>query len=198
MKNPNREAAVPRRRQPIQLEALAALQGPRLTLRKPQAEDAQAVFAYASDAEVTRFLAWPRHTSLADSECFLRRAVEGWKNAHRLVWLIEDEGGVVGAISAELSHSNAGVGYVLARGRWGRGYASEALGLLTAALFRLTPVETVWALCVTENVASQRVLEKSGFRYQRTHPSYLACPSRGSGMKDVFLYARAKRDTVSL
>jgi len=44
----------------------------RLLLRKPKQSDAQAVFhRYASDREVTRYLSWPTHRSVADTLAFL-------------------------------------------------------------------------------------------------------------------------------
>ncbi|HEX9801627.1 MAG TPA: GNAT family N-acetyltransferase [Gammaproteobacteria bacterium] len=158
-------------------------------LRPPRPDDATAVFAYASDPEVTRYLAWPRHTSVGDSERFLQRAIGGWQDGASLVWLIEDEEGVAGSIGAELSGTNAGIGYVLSRRRWGRGYATEALGLVSAALLCHTPVRRVWAQCVGENSASQRVLDKCGFHYQRTQPDYFSCPNLGGARRDVLLYA---------
>lgn len=181
-----------RRRKTLNPQPLAPLQGERLTLRVPQLADAKAVYAYASDSEVTRFLAWPRHTSLADSEHFLHEAVTGWLNGKHLVWLIEDEAGVAGAIGAVPSGANVGIGYVLRRDRWGRGYATEALRLVADALLGDTPVAAIWALCVTENIASQRVLEKSGFHLERTMRHYFSCPNLGGEKQDVWLYTRGR------
>lgn len=178
-----------RRKQLVELQRLATLHGQRLLLRQPQPDDSAAVYAYASDAEVTRFLAWPCHTSQSDSDDFLHMAREGWQGGRHLVWLIEDESGVVGSIGAEMSNPNAGIGYVLARQRWGRGYATEALGLVVQALSRYTPVETIWAMCVAENFASKRVLEKCGFHYARALDNYFSCPNLGGEMKDVYLYS---------
>jgi ribosomal-protein-alanine N-acetyltransferase len=183
---------MPRRCQPSEPEKIRTLQGERLSLRAPQLADAPAVYAYASDPEVTRYLAWPRHTSLADSERFLQQAVDGWECGSNLVWLIEDEGGAVGAIGAGLSRANAGIGYVLARPSWGRGYATEALTLVTTALFRYSPITAVWALCVVENVASRRVLEKSGFHYQHIIDNYFSCPNLGGSRRDVALYLKSR------
>lgn len=183
---------MPRRAQPIELERIRTLQGARLHLRPPRLDDATAVFAYARDPEVTRYLAWPRHISPADSERFLQRAIEGWQGGASLVWMIEDEEGVAGSIGAELSGTNAGIGYVLSRRRWGRGYATEALELVSAALLCHTPVRRLWAQCVGGNIASQRVLEKCGFHYQRTQPAYFSCPNLGGERRDVALYLKSQ------
>ncbi len=44
----------------------------RLVLRRPQASEANPIFArYASDAEVTRLVGWPRHRTVDDTRGFL-------------------------------------------------------------------------------------------------------------------------------
>ena len=44
----------------------------RLILRRPRAADAPAIFSrYASDVEVTKYLAWRRHRQLSDTAAFL-------------------------------------------------------------------------------------------------------------------------------
>ena len=181
-----------RRRRPLQIDRLAPLQGERLVLRAPQRSDAAAIYAYAGDPAVTRYLAWPRHTGPADSECFVEIAIEGWRSATYPVWMIEDGDGVAGAIGARLSGANAGIGYVLARNRWGQGYATEALRQVSEALFLSSPVTSLWAMCVNQNGASQRVLEKSGFGYLRTMTNYFSCPNLGGETRDVMLYVKEK------
>nr|MBA2355602.1 N-acetyltransferase [Acidobacteriota bacterium] len=48
------------------MKAPEQIETARLVLRRPVAKDAPAIFErYASDPEVTRFLSWPRHQSLA-------------------------------------------------------------------------------------------------------------------------------------
>lgn len=49
----------------------------RLLLRQPREDDASAVFeAFGADPEVTRYLAWPRHRSIADAEAGLTARLE--------------------------------------------------------------------------------------------------------------------------
>ncbi len=185
---------MPQRKPLLDMASLKNLRGPRLSLRRPRPDDAEAVYAYASDGEVTRFLAWPMHICPADSQAFLQLAEEGWRKGDYLVWLIEDGSGVVGAIGVELSKANAGIGYVLARKRWGRGYATEALRLVSDTLFRASSIDAIWAVCVTENPASRRVLEKSGFHFVRTQTDYFACPNLGGEKRDVWLFGKDRDD----
>lgn len=46
-------------------------QAPRLALRPPSHDDAAEVFRFASDPQVTKFVGWPMHRALNDSEAFL-------------------------------------------------------------------------------------------------------------------------------
>ena len=61
------------------MKAPIGLETTRLILRQPLMSDATEIFErYASDAEVTRFLGWPRHQSVSDTEAFLRFSAEEW------------------------------------------------------------------------------------------------------------------------
>jgi ribosomal-protein-alanine N-acetyltransferase len=62
-------------------------------------------------------------------------------------------------------------GYTLARAYWGRGLATEAAGACLRYVFENLPLAEIHASVDSRNVASQRVLEKVGFVYQRTEQS---------------------------
>ena len=55
------------------------------------------------------------------------------------------------------------IGYRLARKYWGQGIASEVARLMVDYLYTKTDVEIICASTMTENAASERVLEKAGF-----------------------------------
>ena len=55
------------------------------------------------------------------------------------------------------------VGYRLLPQCWGRGIATEALGLLIGSILRQAPIEIITASTMIENQASARVLKKNGF-----------------------------------
>lgn len=47
----------------------------RLRLRLPTLADAAGVAEYGADPDVSRYVSWPRHRSLADAESFLTYAI---------------------------------------------------------------------------------------------------------------------------
>src|SRR5205807_7936608 len=103
---------------------------PRLRLRPPRLDDADAIFhGYARDPEVTRFLPWTPHSSLADTRAFLRECLDAWRDGSRFPWSITlgESGPAIGMIELRLLGHMADVGYVLSRDQWGKGYMTEAL-----------------------------------------------------------------------
>ena len=138
----------------------------RLTLRRPRRHDAERIFSrYASDPEVTRYLSWPRHTSIADTRGFLELSEAQWQRWPCGPYLIEERltQELLGGTGLDFTNEReASTGYVLAKDAWGNGYATEALQAVVD-LARALGVHTVHALCHPDHSASQHVLSKSGF-----------------------------------
>jgi ribosomal-protein-alanine N-acetyltransferase len=167
----------------------------RLLLRRPRASDAVTMFTrYASDPEVTRFLGWPTHRSVADTAEFLTFCEAHWRQWRVGPYLIESRrtGALVGStgLGFETPHQ-AATGYVLARDAWGHGYATEALLAMRALAFRLG-VQRLYALCHPEHRASSHVLEKCGFSSEGLLPAHTEFPNLTPGITaDVLCYAVA-------
>ena len=146
------------------------LETERLSMRPAQVGDAEGVFAYASDPEVSRYLPWAPHATISDTEQFLRRCERDWKQGNSFPWVIvlRETDAVVGMIEANLTGHRASLGYVLARSVWGRGIATEAARAVVSALFEDPDIWRVWATCDVDNPASARVLEKVGMTLEGT------------------------------
>jgi ribosomal-protein-alanine N-acetyltransferase len=139
---------------------------PRLILRKPVREDAEAIFTrYSSDPEVTRLLGWPRHTSLQATYAFLQFSDAEWARSPVGPYVVESrhDGSLLGSSGLAFETSDrAATGYVFATDAWGKGYATESLHSVVDTA-RSAGVTRLYALCHPENLASTRVLEKCGF-----------------------------------
>ena len=166
----------------------------RLVLRRPALRDAEAVFErFASDAEVTRYLSWRRHGSVADTRAFLALATAQWAQSPAGPYLIEarDSHLLIGSTGfACESGAVAEVGYVLARDSWGLGYATEALCALIAAAPGIG-LSRVYAICHTAHSASARVLEKGGLTPEGVLRRHAEFPNLAPGeLLDVLCYGR--------
>ena len=163
------------------MKAPATIETKRLLLRRPQADDAAAIFErYARDPEVTRFVAFPTHHAVAETLAFLAFSEAEWERwpGGPYVILSRADGTLIGGsgLSFETPY-RAATGYVLAKDAWGRGYATETLEAMVA-LAPKVGVQRLYALCHPEHRASWRVLEKCGLtrearlrRYSRVSES---------------------------
>jgi RimJ/RimL family protein N-acetyltransferase len=164
----------------------------RVEYRRPVGADAEEIFRrYASDPDVTRYLAWPRHITLADTRVFLEFSDGEWRSWGCGPYLIVSRasGALLG--STGISFDTAGVastGYVLARDAWGQGYATEALGAMRD-LGRVLDLRRLYAICHVDHAASRRVMEKCGFQFEGVLGRYLAFPNLGPDRHDVLCYA---------
>jgi [ribosomal protein S5]-alanine N-acetyltransferase len=153
---------------------LPELETERLLLRKMRLDDAEAMFAYASDPEVTRYVIWETHRTIQDSEDFLRSAIDGYERGDFGGWgvVLKDSGEFVGTCGIDggyaPEHARAEIGYVLSREHWGQGLMPEAVRAVFAFGFEVLSLNRIQARCIAENVASARVMEKAGMTYEGT------------------------------
>jgi ribosomal-protein-alanine N-acetyltransferase len=175
------------------MKAPAEIVTARLRLRPPTSADAQSIFErYASDPEVTRFLGWPRHQSVADTEAFVRFSADEWMRwpaGPYLIWSRSDERLLGSTGLAFEGPDRAVTGYVLAKDAWGHGYATEALRAMVDVA-RQVGVRWLYALCHPEHRASWRVLEKCGFERDADWTKQAEFPNLAPGvLRDVLCYA---------
>jgi RimJ/RimL family protein N-acetyltransferase len=167
----------------------------RLRFRRPAREDAPAIFRrFAADAEVTRFLSWPRHRSVEDTREFLEASDREWHAHGTGPYLIfSGDGQLVGATGLHLETPyRASTGYALARDAWGRGYATESTRAMVGLAWTIPRLARLYALCHPENTASFHVLEKAGFEREGLLRRYLVFPNLGSEPSDVLIYGRVR------
>ena len=147
-----------------------AIQTDRLLLRPLAREDAADVFAYASNPNVSRYTTWRTHRSIAESDAFIEMVLARGEEEH--TWAIRQRHApaVVGVIEfARIAADEAQFHYVLAEPQWNRGLMTEAArAVLAWGLARYPMVRRVATCAMTQNVASQRVMEKCGLRFERT------------------------------
>ena len=165
----------------------------RLILRPPTLADAGPIFrAYGQDAEVTRYLIWRPHRTLADTEAFVLGCVDAWGGGTRFPWVITLAAGgeVIGMLEARIDDGfKVSVGYVLARAYWGNGYVPEALRAVMDVFWVNPEVFRIWAVCDVDNPSSARVLEKVGMTREGRLGRYVLHPNVSDEPRDVYCYA---------
>jgi [ribosomal protein S5]-alanine N-acetyltransferase len=171
-----------------------ALETARLTLRRPRPEDAEQIFArYAGDAEVTRFMSWPQHRTVADTRAFLELSDAEWERWPAGPYLVHahSDGRLVGSTGYAFETADrAATGYVFAKDAWGQGYATEAVRAIVEHAPSLG-IRRLYAICHVEHRASARVLEKCGFACEGILQAHAEFPNLARGRRsDVRSYGK--------
>ena len=78
-----------------------------------------------------------------------------------------------GESNLPIGENEAEIGYWLGEDFWGKGYVTEAALRVLQYAFDELHLTQLWASAYKENIASQRVLEKCGFRYHHTLEDFL-------------------------
>ncbi len=144
---------------------------PRLLLRPLTLNDAAALAPLFADAEVMRFGDGPQSPEWA--QAWLRRALANYERRGYGPWAVVEKGsgdliGYCGLFDFPdiNGRPEVEIGYRLARAYWGRGYATEAVSAARDYAFGVLGLPRLIALIDPANVASIRVAEKAGLRYE--------------------------------
>ena len=156
------------------LENKPILETPRLILRPLTPEDVPDLRRWLARDEVYTY--WGRPASKGEREPELMfvdpRPWVKRKPSPDFKWgmVSKDTNTVIGDISVfDIENSRMGsVGYRLDPDLWGQGYTSEALAAAVDFIFTHTELDRLHATADVRNTASNRVLEKCGFRCEGT------------------------------
>lgn len=175
------------------MQGPTAIRTARLHLRKPSFDDVDAVYGYACEQELVKYMAWPRHTDRQETADFIGRALAEWDQTGTGVYLICEPatGHVLGSTGLHLATTYRGItGYILHKRAWGHGYATEACTAMVK-LAREMGLARIDADCHVEHVASARVLEKSGLLFEGIARAFLVFPNLEPRALDVRVYGLA-------
>jgi len=152
----------------------------RLVLRPFRREDGPALCRLLRDRRIaanTRSIPFPYSLELA--EAWIDQHDELWQSGRSVIFAISrhapaapsagaepcDAAELIGAIGLEINaeDENAELGYWIGSACWNQGYATEAVRAIVSMAFRELGLHRIWAMHMTRNPASGRVLRAAGF-----------------------------------
>jgi RimJ/RimL family protein N-acetyltransferase len=95
--------------------------------------------------------------------------------------------GAVALSNVDLRHRRSGMGYWLAEGARGRGIATEAVRLLAGWALGALRLDRLELMIHPENIGSQRVAERCGFKREGLLRSYMLKQNSGE-RRDALVY----------
>jgi len=151
------------------LDGLPWLEGERVRLRAPQAEDIDPLFGLFSDPDVMRY--WSREPMLERNEAivYIQSIIDGFVKRELLNWIIADriDDSMIGTCTLydlQPQHLRAGVGYALSPARQGSGLAREAVSLALGWAFDDLQLHRIEADIEPRNARSEQLLRALGFQ----------------------------------
>ncbi|HPT20648.1 MAG TPA: GNAT family protein [Bacteroidales bacterium] len=161
-------------------------------LRPWRQSDIESLVKYANNPDIAKNLtnAFPHPYTQQSGEAYLE-TVCSQKPVR--VFAIEADGEAVGSIGVfpqtDIHCQNAEMGYWLAEPFWGKGIMTSAIKQMVDYAFRTFDINRVYARPFGSNKASQRVLEKSGFKLEARFKDVLLKNGR---TEDELIYAIRK------
>ncbi|PGT75335.1 MULTISPECIES: GNAT family N-acetyltransferase [Bacillaceae] len=156
------------------LIALPSFETNRLLLRKINLNDLDDIFEFSSDPEVAHHMTWEVNKSKEETlNNFISVVMNSYKTGQSADWALvhKESNKVIGTCSfVDWSNDNqkAEIGYVLNRKYWGQGLASEAIKEVIKYGFETLELNRIEGGCDTDNIGSEKVLLKAGFKYEGT------------------------------
>lgn len=155
------------------LPTITIIESQRLKLRPITLNDQQALFNYAKNAKITKYVPWTVHKTITDSINFINSLLKEYQQRTALMWAVQlkaDETntiiGTCGFIRYFAHTKCLEVGYAFNPKLWGQGYAKEALLAVIKYGFENTDSIRIEGSCVTENIASAQTMLSVGMQLE--------------------------------
>jgi len=169
----------------------------RLLLRRWEHKDFRAYMAIVSDPKVMIPAGCqPARTMEAASAMFSKDL----RNDLCFAIVLQETGEAIGRIKLQSDlrrfHVNSlSVGYELRQDQWGKGYMTEALEAIITYAFEKKKVDVLAVSHYSDNVQSQRVIEKCGFKLEGVVP--WACKRFDGKICDDVCYSILREDYIN-
>lgn len=150
----------------------ATIKTSRLLLRPFRSEDAFDLQQLANDRAIAdTTISIPHSYELQYAQQWIAKHKDEYdqKQAVHFAIVLQDSQKLIGATELrdiDLEHLQAELGFWIARSWWGKGFASEAAEAAIEYGFNQLGIHRIYAHHMVRNTASERILEKLGFRQE--------------------------------
>ncbi|WP_143319806.1 GNAT family N-acetyltransferase [Clostridium sp. HBUAS56010] len=176
------------------------LETDRLILRPFQQEDAKDMYNnWASSEAVTKYVTWPAHESMDQTEMILKIWVKNYVDPKCYQWCLEykENGeaiGSMGVVGMDETIDAVEIGYCIGESYWHRGITTEALRAVVQFLFEKAECNRISARHDTKNPNSGKVMNKAGLQYEGT---LVQAGKNNEGVCDLAVYGLTKAMYIS-
>ena len=147
------------------------IEGRFINLRKLKKSDAMSIYKNARDYDIARYTMIPYPYKLKGAEDFIKATHRNIKKRKAFELGIEHREseeiiGMMSLLDVDHDNKNAEIGYWLDKKYWGKNIMKEAVKLILNFGFKELKLVRIHARIMHPNIASAKLLEKSGFQYE--------------------------------
>lgn len=176
------------------VERMTYMETRRLYIRHIEEKDIDDFYEFASDERVGPAAGWASHKSKEESLQFLRTLAT---QEHQYALIYKGNQKMIGSIAIHIDkrriNPDAGLlGFVLHPLYWNRGIMPECVSCILSFAFTTLHMDIVSVCHYTDNMKSQRVIQKCGFQYEGTLRK--AQILYNGEVKDLCMYSMLKNE----
>ena len=143
----------------------------RLLLRQFTPNDADELYHIYSHLDLFQYMSIEKPLLRDQTRLLIYEFIENWQQHNFGVWAVVDKKHkkIIGHCGFKFLENTREVqmGYLLLKSYWGRGLGTEAAEAALKYGFEVAKLKRIVAIAKPENVASRRVMEKVGMKYEK-------------------------------
>lgn len=147
------------------------IETPRLLLRQFTMDDLDDLHLIYSHPDLSQYLSNEQPLRLEQTRAAIASIRETWQQHNFGVWAVvyKKRKRLIGHCGLKFleNTSEIQIGYLLLKAYWGGGLGTEAAAAVLQYSFEVVKLERIVAIAKPENIASRRVMEKVGMKYEK-------------------------------
>lgn len=152
----------------LNFDPFPLLETERLSLRQISVEDAPEIYELRSNPLIMQYIPRPIAVTIEDAIQNIENIQAFHQSKQGINWAITLKGnekliGVIGLYRIQPENLRCEIGYMLMSSQHNKGYVTEAIPTILSFAFENLNFHSVEAIIDPRNIASEKVLQKSGF-----------------------------------
>lgn len=146
---------------------IVTMETERLIIRPVVPDDAESIFMWASDPEVTKYMMYSTHPNVESTREWLKNRDIADADSYDLGFVYKETGELIGmgGLVYKKEEDIWTIGYNLRKDYWGKGIVPEAMRGIIEHIQKNRPIRAIQGEFAVENNKSRRVMEKLGMHF---------------------------------
>ena len=150
---------------------MCEIETPRLRLRQFTPNDVDDLYGIYRHPDLFKYMSNEKPLVWEETRAVINSITANWQQHNFGVWAVihKKHQKLIGHCGLKFleNTSHIQIGYLLQKSYWGRGLGTEAALVVLNYGFEVVKLEKIVSIAKPENIASRRVMEKAGMKYEK-------------------------------